>query len=103
MYEDGVIRQNGTLLTEFITLEVLSTLSFELITNKINTEIDIQKIEEIEWDEINGVGDEQDKFILTQNNRYLCTNYDDFEMVTIRKLNQLIQIVKQLDRKIKEK
>lgn len=73
---------------------------FELIEEQ--QDIDIQEIKEIEWNEINGVGDECDEFILTNNEKYICSSYDDPEMVTILKINELIKAVKQLDRKIKE-
>lgn len=79
------------------TITVLKS-DFELIED----EIDIDSIKEIKWTEINGTGDEQDKFILEKNGRYICTNYDDFEMELIRTTNQLVQAVKQLKKEEKE-
>lgn len=80
------------------TDEHIANSEFELIEEQ--KDIDIQAIEEIEWTEINGVGDEQDQFILIDNERYICSNYDDPEMVTILKINEIIKALKQLDNKI---
>lgn len=75
IYKNGVLRHNGTVLTEFISLQKIMQLDFELIEEP--EEIDIQAIEYI--DELNP---------------YIGT--------TDKKINELIEAVKQLDRKIKE-
>lgn len=85
--------------TEEVGNSMMINNTFELIEE--GQDIDIQGIEEIEWNEINGVGEEQDRFIL-KNGKYICNNYNDFEMIILLKINQLIKIVKQLDRKIKK-
>ena len=63
--------------------------------------IDIESIKEIEYYEVNGVGEEQDKFILKETGEYLSEAYNEFEMVVIRKINELVQAVKQLNKEIK--
>ena len=98
IYANGVLRHNGILVTEFVSLEKMMQLDFERIEEE--QDIDIQTIEEIEWNEINGVGEEQDKFILSKGEKYLCSNYNDFEMVAILTINNLIEAVKKLDRKM---
>ena len=79
----------------------------EILENEVELieeqqDIEIQGLKEIEWTEINGVGDEHDEFILNNNERYICSNYDDPEMVTILRINELIKAVKQLDKRQKE-
>ena len=57
-----------------------------------------EEIKEIEYYEINGVGDEHDKYVLSDNQKYICGAYNDPELVTIRKINELVRAVNKLNK-----
>lgn len=78
-YENGVLRHNGTLLTEILTFRSILNLDFKLIEDE---EIDIQAIEEINIDQVIGT--------------------DDKSGIALLYINKLIQAVKQLDKRIKQ-
>lgn len=78
-YKNGVLRENGILLTEFLTLKDISMLEFELIEDE---EIDIQNIEEINIEQVIGT--------------------DDKSGIALLHINKLIQAVKQLDKRTRK-
>ena len=101
-YETFIAR-DGYLFKEYSDKQEYAT-TFELNWDfkLIEDEIDIDNIKEIKWTEINGTGDKQDEFVLEKNGRYICANYDDVEMELVRTINELIQAVKQIDKRVKE-
>lgn len=64
----------------------------------VDEKIEEKEIKELEWWEVNGAGDEDDKFYLNVNDKehYLCENYDDVEMTIILKINELVRAVNKL-------
>ena len=86
-----------TIVSDYTDIKLIQG-TFELIENK--EEINIDSIEEIKWTEINGTGNKQDEFILEKNGRYICANYDDVEMELVRTINELIKVVKQIDKRV---
>lgn len=87
-YANGVLRNNGILLTEFLTLKDILMLEFELIEDE---EIDIQAIEEVNhYDIISAVEGKTLENINNELAKYSLT------------INELAQAVKQLDKRIKQ-
>ena len=76
-YRNEVLRHNGTLLTEFLTLRNILNLDFELIEDE---EIDIDNIEELDIYEEN----------VPKGN-------------IIDKINELVQAVNQLEKRTRKK
>lgn len=79
-YKNQVLRHNGTLLTEFLTLANIVSLDFELIEDN---NIDIEEL----WG--NCVGDSNQ-----------CR--DDFMLKNRAKINELVRKYNELNREIKE-
>jgi len=67
----------------------------EILDNETN---EIEELTEIEYHEINGVGDEHDQYILSDNQKYICEAYDDVELVVIRKINELVRAVNKIQK-----
>ena len=86
IYANGVLRHNGILVTEFVSLEKMMKLDFELIEEK--QDIDIQELEE-RGQFCNLAG-------LTENEEIL------WEMIqcNANTINETVKALKQLDRKI---
>ena len=59
---------------------------------------EIEELTEIEYHEINGVGDEHDQYVLSDNQKYICEAYDDVELVVIRKINELVKAINKLNK-----
>ena len=78
-YKNEVLKYNGTLLTEFLTLTKIASLKFK----PIEDEVDIDNIEELETYKTVETYDWQD----VDTNRM--------------KINELVQAVKQLNKEIK--
>ena len=86
IYANGVLRHNGILVTEFVSLEKMMKLDFELIEEK--QDIDIQELEE-RGQFCNLAG-------LTENEEIL------WEMIqcNANTINETVKALKQLDRKL---
>lgn len=67
----------------------------EILDNETN---EIEELTEIEYHEINGVGDEHDQYVLSDNQKYICEAYDDVELVVIRKINELVRAVNKIQK-----
>lgn len=78
IYANGVLRHNGILVTEFVSLEKMMQLDFELIEEE--QDIDIQRIEEF-------------------SSEYTMNNV---EIQLQDKINQILLALKQLDKRQKE-
>ena len=63
----------------------------------LNDEVEIieedKKIEKLDFYEVNGGGDEYDKFYLKNDGQdiFLCTDNDDFEIIVLEKINEIIE------------
>ena len=79
-YRNEVLRHNGTLLTEFLTLRNILNLDFELIEDE---EIDIDNIEE-----------------LLKIEEYEVDKTDT--VINRNKINELVRAVKQLDKRTRK-
>ena len=85
---DNVLRY-GDYLFQHLNDEV------EILDNKTD---EIEELTEIEYQEINGVGDEHDQYVLSDNQKYICEAYDDVELVVIRKINELVRAVNKIQK-----
>ena len=85
---DNVLRY-GDYLFQHLNDEV------EILDNKTD---EIEELTEIEYHEINGVGDEHDQYVLSDNQKYICESYDDVELVVIRKINELVRAVNKIQK-----
>ena len=85
---DNVLRY-GDYLFQHLNDEV------EILDNETN---EIEELTEIEYHEINGVGDEHDQYVLSDNQKYICESYDDVELVVIRKINELVRAVNKIQK-----
>ncbi len=85
---DNVLMRYGDYLFQHLNDEV------EILDNKTD---EIEELTEIEYHEINGVGDEHDQYVLSDNQKYICEAYDDVELVVIRKINELVKAINKLN------
>ena len=86
---DNVLMRYGDYLFQHLNDEV------EILDNKTD---EIEELTEIEYHEINGVGDEHDQYVLSDNQKYICEAYDDVELVVIRKINELVRAVNKIQK-----
>lgn len=99
-YKNGVLRENGILLTEFLTLKDILMLEFELIEDE---EIDIQAIEKLNTvRSIKTTGDEDNiKEYVKSTNKIIVDNFYKVNDV-IKMQNKLVQAVKQLEKRTRK-
>lgn len=85
-YANGVLRNNGILLTEFLTLKDILMLEFELIEDE---ELDIQNIENI------------NAYKLPENEKDFKQIEESIKLI-YHKQDELIQAVKQLEKRTRK-
>lgn len=68
-------------------------VAIDMILNEEVEIIEDKKIEKLDFYEVNGGGDEFDKFYLKNNGQdiFLCTDNDDFEIIVLKKINEIIE------------
>ncbi len=88
--DNNVDIMNRYNINEFIITE------FEILEeNK-----EIEEIKEIEYYEINGEEEQHNEYRLTESDNYICQHYDEFEMVALRKINEIARRVNETERKV---
>lgn len=91
-YKNGVLRENGILLTEFLTLKDISMLEFELIEDE---EIDIQEVASIKYN-----FDKENYTAKDINNAF--KKFVQLLGMQSDKINELARAVKQLDKRTRK-